>query len=185
MHVDSALSRRQSALIHRNLEALRQASSLLHELDDETFRATPCGLGPLRVSSHLRHVIEFYECFLDGLERAHIDYDARQRDESLERSTGHAARRIEEIIERMQSHPRLRSDAALSVRIEDSGAQEFEDPFLPSSVSRELMTLFSHTIHHFALIATTLRALGQEPGSEFGVALSTLRYQAAQRKAAA
>jgi len=44
-------------------------------------------------------------------------------------------------------------------------------------VARELMTLSSHTIHHFALIATTLRGHGVQVDANFGVAPSTLSYQ--------
>jgi hypothetical protein len=41
----------------------------------------------------------------------------------------------------------------------NKGAQpgEFQDPFLLSSVARELQALSSHTIHHFAVMAMTLR----------------------------
>src|SRR5262245_51244700 len=45
-----------------------------------------------------------------------------------------------------------------------------------SSLKRELQFLLSHTTHHYALIALALRSRGFEPGSEFGVAPSTLRH---------
>ncbi len=45
-----------------------------------------------------------------------------------------------------------------------------------SSVKRELQFLLSHTIHHYSLVAVALRAQGFEPGADFGVAPSTLRY---------
>ena len=40
------------------------------------------------------------------------------------------------------------------------------------------MTLSSHTIHHFALIAMALRAHGVAVEAGFGMAPSTLSYQA-------
>ena len=53
------------------------------------------------------------------------------------------------------------------------------------SVSRELQVLSSHTIHHFALIAMTLRLHGIEMDPDFGMAPSTLRYLASRAAEAA
>ena len=55
---------------------------------------------------------------------------------------------------------------------------------MTSSIGRELQALSSHTIHHFALMAMTLQALGFQLDRDFGMAPSTLRYQAAKREAA-
>jgi len=125
----------------------------------------------------LRHIIEFYECFLDGLEPTHIDYDARRRDLTLESSIAVAAERICGIIARLEAEALLQYDGVLFVRMEDAAGFDLADPFLMSSVARELMTLSSHTIHHFALIAMTLRGHGFVLDPDFGVAPSTLRYR--------
>ncbi len=175
----------QSALIDMNTRWLRQALDLLGRLDQREFAASPKSMPPHRVSSHLRHIIEFYECFLDGLEPTHIDYDARRRDLRLESSIVVAAERICALIARLESDPALRRDGVLFVRMEDAQGFDLSDPFLMSSVTRELMTLSSHTIHHFALIAMTLRAHGVAVDPEFGVAPSTLRYRDQKRTARA
>ena len=62
--------------------------------------------------------------------------------------------------------------------------QEF-DTYLTSSLARELQTLASHTIHHYALIAMAVRAFGVEVDANFGMAPSTLRYQEKRQTAAA
>jgi hypothetical protein len=167
----------RTALVEMNLRWLSQALDLLELIEERHFRTPPKGFGTCRVSSQLRHVIEFYECFLDGLESVHIDYDARRRDGSLEASCRNAAERIQTLMERLVSEPALEFDNVLFVRMEDSDSTGLEDPFLMSSVSRELMALSSHTIHHFALIAMTLKAHGVHVDPEFGVAPSTLRYR--------
>jgi hypothetical protein len=56
---------------------------------------------------------------------------------------------------------------------------------MESSISRELQVLSSHTIHHFALIAITLRMHGVEMDPDFGMAPSTLRYLASKSTAEA
>jgi hypothetical protein len=166
----------QTALVKINVQWLKQAQALLEAMDDKTFTKTPPNLAPHRVSGHVRHIVEFYECFLAGLGLLHIDYDARRRDPQLESSRAAAIARIRDVIAQLELDPALREDGAIFVRVEDSAG--LPEPFLLSSVGREMQVLASHTIHHFALIAVTLRALGHRVAHDFGVAPSTLRYRA-------
>jgi len=165
-----------SELIATNTALLQQALALVLPLDDATYSTSPADLAPHRVGSHLRHALEFYGCFLEGLETSCIDYDARKRDETIERDRHAAADKISSIIRRLDKTSSLAADEALTVRMEDG------DPnvCLRSSVGRELQALSSHTIHHFALIAVTLRAHGVEVDPLFGMSPSTLHFQAAR-----
>ena len=169
---------RQELLIGTNIGWLRQADALLDRISDAVYTATPTGLAPHKVGSHLRHILEFYECFLAGLPASNVDYDARKRDTSLERSLRAARERILSLIRAFGSELALRTDSVIRVRIEDSARSRIPEPFLISSVGRELQVLSSHTIHHFALMAMTLRALGVAVDPDFGMAPSTLRYMA-------
>jgi hypothetical protein len=164
-------------LIAINVGWLRQALSLLDEMSDATFATSPRELAPQLVGGHFRHVLEFYECFLDGLESSRVDYDARKRDEAVEQSRWAAAARIRSLIGRLEGAPL--HDSPLEVRMENS----VDDIFLHSSIGRELQALSSHTIHHFALIAMLLRLHGFEVDPSFGMSPSTLQYQAARSSA--
>lgn len=175
--VERSVAERQLALIRINVGWLRQALAMLVTITDEAFSTTPEGMAPHRVSGHMRHIIEFYECFLDGLACSHVDYDARRRDAAIERSRQAAMARIRALIARLEIAPELMGDSIVFVRAEDAQSMALRDPFLMSSVARELMMLSSHTIHHFALIAMTLRAHGVPVEASFGVAPSTLSYQ--------
>ena len=53
-----------SELTATNIGLLQQALSLVRRMEDAKFSASPKGLEPHRVGSHLRHVLEFYDCFL-------------------------------------------------------------------------------------------------------------------------
>lgn len=159
-----------SALLNANVQLLDQSLRLLPAIDDATYRY----IGP-----QLRHIIEFYECFLIGVREGVIDYDARRRDLALEQCRAAAEHRIRGIA---SSLTRVREDRLLLVRMEDAPSG-IEDVLLPSSTSRELQSLMSHTTHHFALIAMMLRARGGEVERDFGVARSTLRHH--ERTAAA
>jgi hypothetical protein len=176
---------RQSALIEINTRWLRQALRLVECLDDDSYSTTPPGFAPHRAGAHLRHILEFYQCFLDGIESLHIDYDARRRDERIEQSRAAAAGAIHSIIRSLETEPALRGEAIVWVRMEDAEWSPVRERFMESSISRELQVLSSHTIHHFALIAMTLRMHGVDMDPEFGMAPSTLRYMAAQAAEAA
>ncbi len=174
---------RQNALIETNIRWLRQALRLLDRLDDIAYATMPPGLEPHRAGAHLRHIIEFYQAFFAGLESSCIDYDARRRDQTVERSRAAAAVAIRTIIRTLETCPVLRSETIVWVRMED--AAEAGDVCMRSSIGRELQVLSSHTIHHFALIAVTLRMHGVEMDPDFGMAPSTLRYLASKTAEAA
>ena len=165
---------------------LRQAIAALEQIDDSAYRTSPPGLAPHRVGGHIRHILEFYECFLDGLEFSHIDYDARKRDESVETSRDTALTRIRSTVHRLEQLEKtieLRGDSIVWVRVEDAGYERLDDVYMTSSVGRELQALSSHTIHHFALVAITLKALEHPLDRDFGTAPSTLRYHSTHKAA--
>ena len=166
-------------LLATNISWLQQALSLLGRMDEATFSSSPRGLAAYRVGGHLRHVLEFYECFLQGLTAGRVDYDSRRRDETIERSRHSAAAKICMILRRLEGLSSLPEDRRLEVRMEGT------DVYLRSSVGRELQALSSHTIHHFALIAITLRLHGLEVDPNFGMSPSTLNYRAAKQREAA
>ena len=173
----------RAALIETNVCWLRQALDLLDRLNDAVYATSPDGFAPHCAGGHLRHIVEFYRCFLDGIDSFHIDYDSRRRDASIEKSRAAAAAAIRSIIERLETCPSLRADSILWVRMEDAADSDVGDSFMPSSTTRELQVLSSHTIHHFALIALTLRLHGVEMDPAFGMAPSTLRYLASKEAA--
>jgi uncharacterized damage-inducible protein DinB len=150
---------------------LQQAEALLEYIDREEYAASPPAIAPHRVGGHLRHVLEFYECFLDGVESGSIDYDARKRDLAVETDRAAALAKMHSIAQRLVSSA-FRDNMAVRVRMEDG------ECFLTSSVARELQVLTSHTVHHFALISLVLRMLGIPVDPDFGMAPSTLRYLA-------
>ena len=175
----------QSPLVETNVNWLRQALRLLEQIPDGVYSAMPAGFAPHRVGGHLRHILEFYECLLDGLQSGRVDYDARRRDENVEKNPWAAMTRIRGLIDRLESTPLFHDNAILLVRMEDSQDARGSNPFLVSSLGRELQVLSSHTIHHFALIAMTLTAHGISVDRSFGMAPSTLRHAARRSTEAA
>jgi len=176
---------RLTVLIETNVGWLHQALRLLERVDDAAYSTTPPGFAPHRAGAHLRHIVEFYRCFLEGLESSHIDYDARRRDETIEFSRDAAAAALRSIIASLQMRTELQGERIVWVQMEDVEASGVRESFMESSISRELQVLSSHTVHHFALVAITLRMHGVEMEPDFGMAPSTLRYLASKTKEAA
>jgi hypothetical protein len=161
-------------LLSLNLHWLREALQLVNRLEDGAFISSPSALPGQRAGSHFRHILEFYECFLDGREAGIINYSARRRDADVENSRHAAAARIRYIIrglEEVAFHPH----DGVMMRAESAT----DETWLPSSYLRELEALSSHTVHHFAMIAVILRLLGIAVDPDFGVSPSTLKFRGA------
>jgi uncharacterized damage-inducible protein DinB len=165
-----------SCLIDDNLLFLGQARDLLQRLDDGQFVAKPAiALSP--VGSHLRHCLDFYSSFVDGVDVGVLDYDARHRDLRLETERGHALLAIETLIHRLEELRGKLENKPLSVAMDRMGWETSETAWASTTVARELQFLRSHTVHHYALIAAVLRLTGVEPAADFGVAPATLNYR--------
>src|SRR4051794_18405990 len=120
---------RQNALIETNIRWLRQALRLLDRLDDTAYATTPPGLEPHRARAPLRHIVEFYQSFLSGVESFYIDYDARRRDQTVERSRAAAGAAIRSIIRSLETCAALLPDTLVWVRMEDAAAAN--DAWMP------------------------------------------------------
>ncbi|HEY7543762.1 MAG TPA: DinB family protein, partial [Blastocatellia bacterium] len=131
------------------------------------------------VGVHFRHCIDFYSCFAAGIDAGRINYDLRERNSAVETNRRAAIEKIESIIEALRGLSAEDAGREVQVITEDSSDGRALD-WSRSSMKRELQFLLSHTIHHYAIVAASLRQRGIEPGEEFGVAPSTLRHWRAQ-----
>ena len=181
----TSAEQRHKFLIESSTSLLEEGRRLLEQMSDRQYVSSPAEFPDQRIGSHIRHIVEFYECFLDGRRLAHIDYDARKREATLESDRRATMVRINSLIGRLTGFEAPTKDSVLFVRIEDAEAAGMGQGFVVSSVGRELQSLNSHTVHHFGLIAMLARLLGIPVQAGFGFAPSTLRYKASQRSEAA
>lgn len=164
-------------LITDNVEALKQGIELIERLDDHLYMQADQRISLSGVGSHFRHCIDFYLCFLAGVVSGRVNYDTRERDERIENSRLFAIAKLNSIIEDLVQPVVVKTTTAIEVLLEGSSNKIDEGDWSLSTLKRELQFLLSHTIHHYALIALVLRLQGFEPGTEFGVAPSTLRHR--------
>ena len=160
----------------QNIEFLDQGRRLIVGLTDELYCNGVPPVAHSGVGSHFRHCLDFYRCFLAGLETGRVDYDARSRDRETEKSRERAAAAIEEIIGALR---RIAEETAPdhSLEISVDCPSDHQEIWSRSTVLREMQTLTTHTVHHYALISMLLRLQGQDPGAEFGIAPSTLKFE--------
>lgn len=153
---------------------LEQGIHLLAEMEDGAYTARIAELGNSSIGGHMRHILEFYECFLEGSETLHVDYDARRRDSVVETNRVAALDRARAVAAALRCGGMREEDGVIWVRGEEDAV------FRMSSLAREMQMLASHTTHHYALVAVAARILGLRLDPCFGVARSTLRHWKAQ-----
>ena len=166
------------ALVADNILLLEQCADVLAGLPPEAYAVGDDRCLGSSIGGHVRHCLEHYGSFFDGLDEGVLDYDQRARDRRLQVEVDAACaslRATAAALARRLTFARL--DRQLQV-LADGHASDGD--ITASSIGRELGFLLSHTIHHCALIAVMmqLRGLATPPG--FGVAPSTLRHREAQ-----
>ncbi|MEM1221135.1 MAG: DinB family protein [Verrucomicrobiota bacterium] len=164
-----------SNLISVLKETLLQEYDLLTHLSDEQYAAPGQGYYKSSVGMHIRHNLDHFGAFFDGLEDGRIDYESRERNTLIEESTQTAQGLIETYIEALENFS-MEASCALSIREED-GAPLEKASWIESSCGRELQFLLGHSVHHHAIIAMMIVQNGFTLPTGFGVAPSTKRYQ--------
>ena len=167
------------ASIRGNRHFLEQGIDLLERLSPEVYR-TPIRPGWAAVGSQFRHVLDHYRAFLLGHAAGRIDYDARERERLVETDPREAVAQAREFMALLEQIHVEDANRPVAVQMDSGGGDRVPD-WRPSTIGRELQFLVSHTVHHYALVKLLLEDAGVDAGAEFGVAPSSLAYQAAAR----
>lgn len=128
------------------------------------------------VGAHMRHILDYCDIFIAGLQSHRVDYEVRRRGTIVERDPRVAIEVTDRICVRLESLSAAELAAPLEVRVRPDLSPD--GTWAASSVSRELEFLFGHTIHHYALIALLCERRGFSVPADFGMAPATLRYLA-------
>jgi hypothetical protein len=167
---------RRQPIIEDSINVLRQGIELLKQISHGLYANARPPFMNSGVGGHFRHCIDFYNSFLSSFETGRINYLIRKRNWLVEIDGRLAISEIEAIIEKLRRLSPTNLQSPVQVILEDLSGPLDAAGWSCSSVMRELQSLLSHTIHHYAIIALALRLQGFEPSAEFGVAPSTLTY---------
>ncbi len=147
-----------------------QLGSLVSRLPSDIYAFPLACLQNNSIGRHTRHILEFFECLLEGLDRGEVNYDLRRRNLLIETDPDYTLRQIGRIQQELplieDSHFVLKADLG-------NGTQEFQ-----TSVFRELAFTLDHCIHHMALIRVGMQHhYPQIPMEEnLGLAFSTIQF---------
>lgn len=158
-------------LLRFNSQIIEAALSLVAE-HDAAGRPAYAGL----VGTHIRHVIEHYEALVSPALPGVVDYDQRPRDRELERSGRLARARLLALHQRMNDWEELDLDATVSIHGQAGLGGELCFA-VASTIGRELVSVASHAVHHFALLQGHCLEHGIPTGEDFGKAPATVAHE--------
>lgn len=131
---------------------LNNAKTLLDSLDDEIYIDKSVGPFYSSVGSHLRHLLDFFNCVVEGVSINEIDLTLRKRNETIANNRSIAREEIERVLQRINNL----SDDDFSKDIlvyDDCGTGKIGISY---SLEGILAQGNSHAIHHFAIISFLL-----------------------------
>lgn len=151
---------------------LNSILQLLDGLSTEEYRISLPVLSGSSIGAHIRHSIEMLKCLQEGYGTGYVNYEARQRDRSLETSTQSAADLISFLRDTLFLENK---DMQLLADYTYSGSASC---LYPTSYYRELAYCLEHSIHHLALVRVGMYAQGLAPlNPHIGIAPSTIRHE--------
>lgn len=159
-------------------DVLKQGLTLLSDLGDRSYSRVVGAPFETSIGQHYRHVLEHFQCFLEGLETGEINYDARRRDRRLETEVKFASLATCELLQTLQhiTDQRIAQKCKATTSLENGSAASTFD----SNAARELAYCVGHAVHHYAIIRIVANGIGVSVANDFGFAASTLKHKAAQ-----
>lgn len=149
---------------------LVQLQHVLKNILNTNYYTTPLvQMSNATIGQHTRHIIEMYNCLLNGYNTGVVNYDNRARSYALETDVALAITEIENIINSI-----VKNDKTIYVETAFNNNQYV----INATYFREVLYNIEHCIHHQALIKVALALHGiTVTNAAFGVAPSTLKYQ--------
>lgn len=162
-----------------NIALLQRLISIIETLSDQQFIHTDPAIFISSIGSHVRHVLDHYRIFLDGLEQGDINYDNRAREQLIEFNRSEALQCCNGLIHALESVTDCQRVVNVTLDLSCGDSTVATEPEVQvSTVGRELTFLHSHTVHHQAVIGFIMRLLKITPvPDDFGLAPATIRYK--------
>lgn len=154
-----------------SVKTLQELYVLISMLDQHQYAASLPILSDSSIGKHIRHIVEFYQCLLNGLPDGNINYDDRKRDLHLEVDPEYTTNFISSLISAIKKNC---SDQTLALTV------FFGDKtsIVETTYFRELAYNIEHAIHHLAIIKIAIKTYFESVvlPPHFGIAYSTIQY---------
>lgn len=152
---------------------LSQITEAVNQLENSQYTEPLPVLSQSSIGQHVRHVIEMYECLLNGYEAGMVNYELRKRQKLLETNKEAAIERIGELIKKIENLED--KPIELELNFDEENNNFFR---LKSNFFRELAYNIEHTIHHMALLRIGFKEIGSNSlHPNFGIASSTVKFR--------
>lgn len=117
------------------------------------------------IGSHMRHILDVFDCAFDGIDSKNINLINRKRNELVETYTENGIIYFEDIIKKLQELKSADLNEIVKVT-DDLGLGVVTANYTLGAV---LIQAHSHAIHHFASVGYIISQLGiQLPDEDFG-----------------
>jgi hypothetical protein len=159
-----------TSVFNKSAEALNSLADALQQLPEQSLYSNRCeALSNATIGQHTRHIIELYQCLIEGYPTGKINYDHRKRNQLYENDIPAAVAIIREIQQNLEQPDK---EVSIFCGTDDNSV------CIESNYYREVLYNLEHCIHHQALIKVALLSIKDIQIAEgFGVAPSTLQYR--------
>ncbi len=154
---------------------IHQIIELLESIDNRSYIEPLALFKGSTIGQHFRHILDFYNCLVQGAESGLIDYALRERNLLVETDTDFAHQCFRKVASAIQQ---FKENAGVEIQADFTAENNAFRPIVSSSVGRELMFAYDHAVHHLAMIKMGLRVAfpGIHVEENVGVAPSTLMH---------
>jgi len=154
---------------------LNQLTNVVEQISEEDFRKPSEALSRSTIGQHLRHTLEFFICLEQGHELGVVNYDKRIHNKAMENDKHIALHTIGQIKDFVTNNPQ---DKLLKLEVGYEQDSE-ECVSIDTNYLRELTYNVEHAVHHMAIMKIGIREVAGyvKLPSDFGVAVSTVRYK--------
>lgn len=151
-------------------------SGAVEQITEEDF-CKPSQALNATIGQHLRHTLEFFICLEQGYQVGVINYDKRVHNKAMENDKFIALQTIQQIREFINA-----GQADKSLKLEVGYLPDSDEcATIKTNYLRELVYNIEHAVHHMAIMKIGIREVADYIAlpSDFGIAVSTLRYKEA------
>ena len=145
---------------------LKKGLQLLNSISEDDYKNTSVKPYNASIGTHIRHVMDMFDCVFQGLETGEIDLTARKRNKEVETTISAGKNYIKSTIVAL-----LDLDSTIfgkAIYVSDAiGKEVIRAEYTVSAI---LIQAHSHAVHHYASIGYIIHQLGIElPDDMFGV----------------
>ncbi|NJX16399.1 DinB family protein [Tamlana crocina] len=156
-------------IIQSTLKTLQKSQVLLNSISNAQLCDASIPPYHSSIGTHIRHILDFYDCIFKRNSEGKIDLTARSRNKDVESNCNCALNYLNAIEQKLKEKPLNTTETVWA--IDDLGMGKTEIPYTLGAL---LAQANSHTIHHYAIINYILEGLQIETtDSNFGYNPST------------